>query len=156
MTNAEKRLRAAQGCIDRFAGKPYEPGKRDCAQMARHCLHLLGRRVGQGKLPHYKSELGGVKALKQLGFNSLIEAVDGFGLKRIPALAALQGDLVALPTEHPLGALAVAVGNGRLLAYLDGEAGAVVIEAKAYECAWRTLERPARRPDPFDLSPEPN
>ncbi len=140
MTPMQKRHRAAQGCIDRFSGKPYDPAAhRDCAYMVRHALHLVGRRVGQGKLPHYSTEMAGIKALRKMGHASLIEAVDAFGLVRIPPLAALPADIVALPSDHPMGALSVAVGNGRLLAYLDGEKGAVVIEPKEFVCAWRII-----------------
>lgn len=136
----EKRHRAAQGCIDRFSGKPYDPAAhRDCAYMVRHALHLLGRRVGQGKLPHYTTDLGGIKALRKMGHANLVDAVDALGLVRIAPLAALPADIVALPSGHPMGALAVAVGNGRLLAYVEGESGAVIVEPKAFVCAWRTI-----------------
>lgn len=135
-----KRMKAAQGCIDRFAGRPYDPrAHRDCAYMVRHALHLLGRRVGQGKLPHYESEAGGIKALRRMGHKNLIEAIDAFGLPRIAAAAALPADIVALPSDHPMGALALAVGNGRLLAYLDGEQGAVIIEPREFICGWRVI-----------------
>jgi hypothetical protein len=74
-----------------------------------------------------------------MGFGTLPDLIDSFGLQRIAPAAALAGDIVALPTDHPLGALSVAVGNGRLLAFLEGEAGAVVIEPHAFLCAWRTV-----------------
>lgn len=140
MTPMKRRAVAAQACIDRFSGKSYDPAAhRDCAHMVRHALHKLGRRVGQGKLPHYTTEAGGIKAVRKMGFANLIEVLDSFGLERIPPAAALAGDIVALPSEHPMGALAVAVGNGRLLAYLDGEAGAVIIEPAEMLCAWRSI-----------------
>jgi len=139
MTPMKKRATAAQACIDRFRGRAYEPGKADCVQLARHCLHHLGRRVGQGKLPAYSTEIGGLRALKRLGFGSLVEALDGFGLERIAPASALPGDLIALPTEHPLGALAVAVGNGRVIGFLEGEKGAVIMQPHAFVAAWRTL-----------------
>lgn len=143
MSPMDRRLVAAQGCIDRFAGKPYDPAAhRDCAYMVRHALHLLGRRVGNGKLPTYASDAAGIKALRKMGHANLIEAVDALGLVRIPPLAALPADIIALPSDHPMGALSIAVGNGRLLAYLDGERGAVVIEPKAMICAWRALDLP--------------
>lgn len=135
-----RRARAAQGCIDRFAGKAYDPrAHRDCAYMIRHALHLLGRRVGQGKLPHYETDAGGIRALRKMGHKNLIEAVDALGLPRIPAASALTADIVALPSDHPMGALALAVGNGRLLAYLDGEQGAVIIEPHDFICGWRSI-----------------
>lgn len=136
----ERRLIAAQACIDRFAGLPYAPGQRDCTVMARHCLHKLGLKVGIAKGVRYSSEIGGIKALKGLGFKDLIEAVDSLGLPRIAPAAALAGDLVALPTESPLGSLAVNVGNGRLLAYGEDFAGATIIgDVKDFVCAWRTI-----------------
>jgi hypothetical protein len=141
MKAMEKRHRAAQGCIDRFSGKSYDPAAhRDCAYMVRHALHLLGRRVGQGRLPHYKTDLGGIKALRKMGHANLIEAVDALGLVRIAPLAALPADIIALPSDHPMGALALAVGNGRLLAYVEGHDGAVICDAKEFVCAWRSLD----------------
>jgi len=139
-TMMERRMEAAQACLDRFAGKSYDPrARRDCAWMARHDLHHLGRRVGQGKLPTYTTELGGIRALKRTGFASLIDYVDSLGLERIAPASALAADIVALPTDHPLGSLSVNVGNGRLLAYVDGYTDAVVIEPKAFVCAWRVI-----------------
>ena len=134
-----KRMEAAQACIDRFSGKPYEPGKRDGVQMARHLLHHLGRRVGQGKLPTYTSEKRGIVALRRMGFSTLIEAMDSFNLPRIAPAAALAGDIVAMESLCPLGDLAIAVGNGRLLGYLDGHEGAVVYTPHQFLAAWRTI-----------------
>lgn len=143
---AERRRRAAQACVDRFANKPYEPGKRDCTMMARHCLHKLGLKVPFAKGIRYSTELGGAKALKAAGFTNLIDAVDSLGLQRIPPAAAQAGDLIALPTDHALGALAVSLGQGTLLAYGEEFEGATILgdikqfvtDAKG-PAAWRTL-----------------
>lgn len=136
----ERRARAAQACIDRFMGRPYDPAaRRDCAWMARHNLHHLGLRIRQGKLPSYRTEAEGLRALVSAGWSSLADAVDSLGLPRIAPASALPADIIALPTDHPLGALAIPVGNGRVLAYLDGESDAVLFDPTDFVCAWRTL-----------------
>lgn len=140
MTPMARRLKAAQGCIDRFAGKPYNIGKkRDCLRLLKHNLHLLGRRMGQGKIPDYSSEAGGLRALRKAGFDDLVAAVDSLGLDRIAPLAALPGDIIALPTDgEGFGcALAVAVGNGRVIGFKDGVGQ--VLQPLAYVAAWRAV-----------------
>ena len=128
--------RAAQACIDRFAGKSYEPGKRDCAILAAHLLHQYGIAVPVMKGLKYSTEAGAMKALKRTGCRDIVGAVDALGLERIAPAAARTGDLVGLPCDGPWGcALTVAVGNGRLLGFV-GET-CVVFEAKEYRTAWR-------------------
>lgn len=149
MTPAQRMARralAAEACITRFADRPYEPGKRDCTLMARHCLHKLGLKVPFAKGIRYESELGGVRALKKAGFSNLVDAVDSLGLPRIGPASALPADLVALPTDHTLGSLAVCIGPASWLAYAEDFEGATRIEnvsqfledAKG-PVAWRTL-----------------
>ena len=149
MTPAERMARraaAAEACIVRFADKPYQPGKRDCTLMARHCLHKLGLKVPFAKGIRYSSELGGVRALKAAGFSNLIDAVDSLNLPRIAPASALPADLIALPTDHALGALAVCIGPAAWLSYAEDFEGATRIEnvsqfledAKG-PVAWRTL-----------------
>lgn len=133
-----RRAHAAQACIDRFAGKPYAPGTRDCVKLAGHSMHKLGRRVGLTKGLRYTTEAGGLKAMRKLGFKSLIEAVDAAGLERIAPASSLPGDIIALDAdgESAFGcALTVAVGNGRVVGFQDGVG--VVLQPHAYVAAWR-------------------
>ena len=133
-----RRVAAAQACIDRFAGKTYDVGKnRDCIKLAGHAMHKLGRRTGLTKGLRYSSEAGGLRAMRKLGFQSLMEAVDAAGLERIPPAAALPGDIVALETDDSAFgcALTVAVGNGRVLGFQDGVC--VVMQPVSYLTAWR-------------------
>jgi hypothetical protein len=131
------RAQAAQACIDRFAGKPYEPGKRDCVRLAAHLLHQFGHAVPVLKGLRYQGEAGAIRALKRTGFANLIEAMDSLGLERIAPVAARTGDIVGLPCDDgPWGcALTVAVGNGRVLAFVDGLGR--VVQPLAYLAAWR-------------------
>lgn len=133
-----RRTRAAQACIDRFAGKPYAPGTRDCVKLAGHAMHKLGRKVGLTKGLRYASEAKGAAVMRQLGFKNLPEAVDAAGLERIAPASALPGDIIALETDADsiFGcALTVAVGNGRVLGFQEGVC--VVMQPHSYLTAWR-------------------
>lgn len=128
--------RAAQACIDRFSGKAYEPGKRDCAVLAAHLLHQYGIAVPIMKGLKYRTEAGAIRALKRTGCKDIVAAVDSLGLERIAPAAARTGDLVGLPCEGPWGcALTVAVGNGRVFGFFNGAAH--VFEPLAFVAAWR-------------------
>jgi hypothetical protein len=127
---------AAQACLDRFGGKTYEPGKRDCAILAAHLLHQYGVSVPVMKGMRYSTEAGAIKALKRTGCRDIIAVVDALGLQRIAPAAARTGDLVGLPCDGPWGcALTVAVGNGRLLGFFEGVCH--VFQPQTYVAAWR-------------------
>ena len=128
--------RAAQSCIDRFGGKAYEPGKRDCATLAAHLLHQYGVPVPIMKGLKYKTQAGAVRALKRTGCKDVVEAVDTLGLERIAPASARTGDLVGMPCDGPWGcALTVAVGNGRGFGFLDGIAQVQI--PSAFVADWR-------------------
>lgn len=129
--------KAAQSCIDRFNGKAYEPGKRDCAILAAHLLHQYGVPVPIMKGLKYKTEAGAMRALKRTGCKDVVEAVDTLGLERIAPASARTGDLVGMPCDGPWGcALTVAVGNGRVFGFIDGLCA--VFEPKEFITAWRS------------------
>ena len=134
-----RRQRAVDACVQRFAGKPYAPGSRDCVKLAGHALHKMGRRVGLTKGVRYTSERGALKALKALGFADLLAAMDATGRPRIAPAAALPGDILALAADGPFGCgLAVYAGNGAALAYQDGHDGAVMLRLETPPlAAWR-------------------
>lgn len=139
MTPQERRAKAAQSCIDRFSGKPLALGQRDCARMAAHLLHHLGIGVPFLKGRSWSSEAGALRVLKRTGFATVHEAVDSLGLSRIGWASARVGDLIALPTSCPMGALGVHVGSGAVLCYRDEEEGAVIVRLATALFAWRTL-----------------
>lgn len=140
-TLAERRAAAVAACRDRFVGKTYEPGVRDCIKLAGHAMHKLGRRVGLTKGLKYTTEAGGLKAMRRLGFATLLDAVDATGLPRIAPAMARPGDLIALKTEdaNAFGcALAVAFDNGRVITFTDGF-GVIgrIVDPAGYITAWR-------------------
>jgi hypothetical protein len=61
------------------------------------------------------------------------------GLDRIAPAEAIVGDLLMLPGVDRLGGLAIALGNGRVVAYHEDVAAAAVLQPLQYLAAWRTL-----------------
>ena len=145
----ERRKRAAEACRKRFHHKAYKPGTRDCPLLGLHDLRQLGVSVPWAKGLRWKSEAEGLKTLKALGFASLIEALDSLGLARIAPARALTADIIALPTTHKLGALAICMkddGGQTLLGYTDASPDAEILtnvtefarDEQGY-CAWRVI-----------------
>lgn len=131
-----RKAAAAQACIDRFSGKSYEPGKRDCAILAAHLLHQYGVAVPMMKGLRYSTEGGAIKALKRSGCADIVAAVDALGFERIAPAAARTGDLVGLPCDGPWGcSLTVAVGNGRVFGFVHGVGH--TLQPQAFVTAWR-------------------
>lgn len=141
MTSLILRVEAAQATVDRFSGKPLVYGQDDCARMAAFCLRQLGVSAPLLKGGAYKTELGAARALKRAGYATLSDAVDALGLPRIAPASCLPGDLMALPSDDPdrIG-LAVALGNGRVLAFWEGAGGlCTVVQPLIYAHAWRSI-----------------
>jgi hypothetical protein len=135
---AQTKGHAAQACVDRFGGKPFALGRHDCVRLAAHLVRARGVKTRMLKGLTYRSLPGAVKALKRTGFADLAEGVDALGLPRIAPARAVAGDLVAMPGEDgdPFGCvLTVALGNGRVLGFIEGVCQA--LEPRAFVTAWR-------------------
>ena len=131
-----ERVAAAQACIDTYAGQPFEWGKRDCVRLCAFLLRKRGHGVSLVKVGGYSTEMGGLRAMRGLGFKSLVEAVDAQGFARIPPASAWPGDIVALEGPDPWGgALTVKVSGDAVLGALEGSF-AVARPLKAV-AAWR-------------------
>ncbi len=134
------RADAAQATLNRFRDQPFTWGKNDCARMVAFHLRQLGFKPQLSKAGTYKTALSARRALARAGFANLPDAIDALGLPRIAPAAALVGDIVQLEADSDLGALFVAVGNGRVLGYHEAATGAVVMQPTgAPLAAWRTL-----------------
>lgn len=127
---------AAQATLDAFADQPFEWGKYDCGKMLAAHLKAMGHSVRVAPAGTYKTAIGAKGALRRMGFASLIDALDA-RFPRISPAAAIVGDVIAMPSEGPLDAIAIAVGNGRALAYHESVAGAVVVQPLTMLAAWR-------------------
>lgn len=141
MTPRQKRAAAVKACEARFLGKPFEvASKRECVRLIAHALHHAGVKVGPLKGANYTTLAGAVRTLKKRGFKDLIEAVDSLGLKRIPPASAIAGDIIALPSGDAFGcALTLAVGNGRVMGWLEGSPLCRAMQPTEYLAAWRLV-----------------
>lgn len=133
------RVAAAQATLNRFRDQPLRLGLNDCVRMTAFHLRKLGYTVKLPPSGTYRTPRQALKLLKERGYGDLGAALDALGLERIPPAAAVVGDIVQLPAVDQLGALTIAMGNGRLAGYhADAlDRGAVVMQPKAFESAWR-------------------
>lgn len=140
-----RRVAAAQATLDRWRDVPFQWGKADCATMIAGHLRELGLKLRIGKAGSYKTALSARAALKRAGWASLADAMDAHGFAQIPPAAAVVGDVLMLigdPEEDALGfnALAVALGNGRVLCWHPDAEGAAVCQPKdEFVTAWSVL-----------------
>jgi hypothetical protein len=139
VTSLQKRVAAAQATLDRFKDQPFKFGKHDCAQLVRWHLRAIGKPAKvAAKAGSYHSLAGGMRALQKLGYKDLIAAMDDH-FERIPAAAALPGDVIAMPGIEGPGALTIALGNGRVVGYHEDAPGATVLQPIEMITGWRVI-----------------
>lgn len=132
-----RRRDAAQATLDRFKDVPLRLGRNDCVRMVAFHLRKLGRKVKLPASGAYASARSGKRLLAEMGHADLAAAVDAHGLERIPPAATVVGDILMLPGEEGLGALCIALGNGRVVGWHQDARGAVVLQPVEFEAAWR-------------------
>lgn len=136
------RVDAAQATLDRFKEKPFEWGRYDCAKMVVFHLRKLGLQIGISKAGSYSTVLGAKRALNRLRWPSLSHAFDEvLQLERIAPAFLVTGDILQMPSEGPMDALAIALGNSRAISYHEDEVGAVVVQPVVEDivAAWRVI-----------------
>ncbi|MBB5697003.1 DUF6950 family protein [Sphingomonas yantingensis] len=131
------RVAAAQATLDQWKGKPFKLGRADCVRVAASHLRRMGHRVKLPPAGSYATARSALKALKNRGFSTLVEAMDGAGFDRIAPAAALPGDIVALPDDMGIGCLTVAMSNGRVAGFHQDTIGLEVLQPSQYVAAWR-------------------
>ena len=139
MSDLMTRVAAVEATRARFAGRPFDWGRVDCARVAVSHVRRLGRRTRNiGKAGSYDSALGAKRAMARMGYANLAEALDGQGLKRIPAASALVGDLIVVPGTDSFDAIGVWCGNNAALMFAEGAEGLVtLILNQPPQVAWR-------------------
>lgn len=131
------RVAAAQWTLNRFRDRALKYGTRDCVRMTAMHIRKLGHRVKLPPADSYRSPASGLRRLRTLGYDSIADALDALGFARIAPASAIVGDVLMLPGDDRLGALAVALGNGRAIGYHEDAVGAVVLQPLTIEVAWR-------------------
>jgi hypothetical protein len=104
----------------------------DCARMLRFHLLKMGHRPPA--LPPYRSPLGGIRALKEMGgFEAVL---DSMGLPRITYARMLPGDVAIMEGEGGMDAAVVCVGF-KVVGWVEGldeMSNLIPLDIKA---AWR-------------------
>lgn len=140
-----RRRDAAQATLNKFQGKPFAMGQRDCVRMAAHHLRLLGWKVKLPAAGSYRSVRSAMKALESRGHADLPAALDALGLQRKAPAGAIVGDIVWSPSEDPIGAIGIALGNGRICGFHEDTIGAEVLQPfDAPAIAWDGAPRETR------------
>lgn len=132
-----RRKHAVEATQARFAGKPFAWGRVDCAQLAAAHLQHFGWAVP--KVARYRTKAQARARLQALGTPTMADLADSIGMVRIAPAAALLGDLCFLNGNGPMGALAIALGNGALLSFDSQHEGLVVIKHEPPLAAWRAV-----------------
>ena len=121
----------------KFKDAPFKWGSADCSRLVAFHLKGAGYKVAVAKGGSYKSLLGARRALARCGYSTIGEALDAIGLPRIPPAAALEGDIIEVPSENSLGSLTIFVGNGRVIGWHPDAEGAAILQPVDYVSAWR-------------------
>ena len=130
-----ERAEATQKVVLKFRDKPFDwRTTATCIHLARAQAAALGHSLPV--VPHFRSALGARKALKAAGADSLPELLDRF-FPRIPAAAAIVGDLVTIQGEADFDSITVHSGGQKILGWHRGVSGMVPIEASEFTGAWR-------------------
>jgi hypothetical protein len=138
MSEMLKRVAVTRATMAHFAPKPFSWTK------GATCVHLVRKQlVGMGHRPPpmraFRSALTAKKALEAKGWANLSAMMDSL-LPAIPPARAVAGDVVEMPSEDDVfGALAVVVGNGRIMGYFgETDMLSIVQPIVAPLAAWRT------------------
>jgi len=132
--NFVERVRATQKTVDAFKGKAFDLEKGgDCIQlMALHARHM-GVKI---KIPRYGDWKSAAAAMREMGFSTLGQGMDKH-FKRIKPVHVLAGDFVEMPGGNGFSALAVAVGNGRVLGFHEDIPHCDILQPVIITGAWR-------------------
>lgn len=133
---------AAQATLDQWSKRPFRIGSADCVRMTASHLRRLGYRVKLPPSGSYRTLNSAMKLLRAAGFDGLAAAIDATGLERIAPAATVVGDIMLMPSDHPMGALAIVIGNGRILGWTaDAPEGATVLQPLEMITAWRVMPK---------------
>jgi hypothetical protein len=119
--NLIERASAAQAAIDKFVFKPFVWGENDCAHLVAESLKALGHTTPLDGLT-YTNEFGAKRALMSLGFETLEDVLDSMGFARIPPAFVLPADIVTVPGVGGWNALALVIGDDRLIGFVNDQA----------------------------------
>jgi hypothetical protein len=128
-----KRVMATQETVDAFKGRKFTNGSADCVQLVLGHARHMGRKI---EAPRYGSAKTAAGALRQMGFNTLAQAMDKH-FRRIEKHQILAGDIVEMPGDNGFSSLSIAVGNGRVLGFHESIPHCDVLQPVIISGVWR-------------------
>lgn len=138
MSDLLKRRDTTQATLDHFASRPFD------WRAGATCVHLVRKQlVGMGHKPPpvkaFRSALMAKRALQSKGWANLAQMMNSLVTPIAPSRAIL-GDIVEMPSDdETFGALAVVMGNGRIMGYLgDTDLLTIAQPTVTPVAAWRT------------------
>jgi hypothetical protein len=132
-----RRRDVTQATVAAWKGRKFKLGQADCVRLAADHLRRMGHKVRLPAKGSYGTLIGAQRALAKRGYADLASVLDDLGFERIAPAAARPGDLIAIPSEHAIGCLMIAVGNGRTLGFHEDVEGAEILQPVEYVGAWR-------------------
>ena len=106
--NIVNRVEITQKTLDKYRGKPFEWGKRDCLRMAR--TQLIGAGYKVPRIPNYSSAKTAFRRLREAGFESIEDMLANYCLD-IPSSLILPGDLATVRGDNELSAIVISTGG---------------------------------------------
>lgn len=132
------RRAVTEATMEHFARRPFDwRTGATCVHLVRNQLVGLGHRPPPVKA--FRSALSAKRALDAKGWATLSAMMDSL-VERIAPARVILGDVVEMPSEdETFGALAVVIGNGRIMGYLGGTDMLTIAQPNAVPlAAWRT------------------
>ena len=136
MTELQLRQRNTRLTIAKYGARPFAWGSCDCAKIA--AFHARKFKWKVPKTGTYQSAAGGLRYLKSLGVDTLPDLVD---LPEIAPAFAMTGDIVSVPSDHPIGAIGIYADNGNIMVFHQDHPGLVFAEASGVERVWSIMPR---------------
>jgi len=127
-----ERARATEKTLNKFRGKEFEWGTRDCITLARTQLVNMGHKVK--RIPRYSGLKTAIKRLNDAGHKDVESLISSMCLE-IPPSLMIVGDLASVKGEGGLSALVVCVGN-KFIGYPSEHPYCSVVDLLP-ERAWR-------------------
>lgn len=136
MNDMQRRINALEATQARFKDRPFDWSKSaTCIHLLRYHASKMGHKLPV--VPRFRTALSAKKALLATGHGSLPELLDAYFV-RIPPAFMLPGDVMALPGDSDLHAIAIKGERTKYLGWHKDEPGCQVLDVHTIsDMGWR-------------------
>lgn len=132
-TEIEVRAEATEATRLRYTGRVFQWGKVDCIKMAHYHARNMGHKPP--KLPRYTSQIGAIRGIKKMGFDSIDEIFASM-FPKIPLAMARLGDFVIAEGEAGIDAVYISAGR-KIMGFHEEAEGLVMVIPEVVKSAYR-------------------